>query len=504
MIAMTMGGAALAPHTLLASANWSSRIIQSTAAALNGVSQIAQVPFDVASRERLRTLTSLGFQSVQHLSQQGFAPLPTLDAARHGVRFADSNTPVDQFWQHLFSEEHVGWNALGLATTLQAAGVSLSHYGQEVGLRAFIKNYQRTLQEIDRLPVHSRESLDTLREDFATWALRYAKANRLNVNFNGMDQIGEDDPVVYAIAPHSSIFPDFLLSIADPKIGFVADDYNFRGNDTAKRLGFALLFDALGQPLADRDDDARSKLFVKEMIENAVKYQTRAAWFIHGTRVPEAMDILGRQQRAGFFSAIPDPKDPSKYIRVGGAVANAIGLAQRLDKPVKLVLVTMEGAEFVMPKRTKSFPFIQSNRSGQTVSYDVAQVYTVEPTAGRREVATLGRKLIADARVATAIDPYLQGLVGEWGQVFGNSHAAEQLAERGATRSGTMFYLTADRLRSVRLTNDNDGVLDSFREQATEELVAQLGDPNIDVEAQKELLVRVTKRVVANQYQVAS
>ncbi len=253
----------------------------------------------------------------------------------------------------------------------------------------------------------------------------------------------------------------------DPRVVYVADAYNFRDNMKSKRSGFALMGDGYGQGLVDRrySDieeeqqriDERNKGLLSEMVENGATYGIRYIWFPNGTRVPIAEDDEGRQTRSGFFSSVVDLDMPRLYVQSGGVALNAVRLAARLNRPVKLPVLTIRGAEFVMPNKSKGPPYIQEDGVGKTIVHRVVKVLEVpvpEDDSSRNKritaaglMASFGREIPKIAREDLEIDSYLADVAEGWGRKLGLSGTRERLLERGGKDEG--FFINTDRIRSI-------------------------------------------------------
>src|SRR5262249_55456630 len=142
-------------------------------------------------------------------SPAGQNPTPVKD----GLRFADRPPMTHEILVSLFGQEHVVYNLLGLIQTFRSVGRMMGHYAHQVGFEEYLKTYAETLNGKDRfrLPAEraelQRKLIDTAAREYGEWVMQYARANGWNVRFRGLDKIPEKGRVVYALAPHSAIYP---------------------------------------------------------------------------------------------------------------------------------------------------------------------------------------------------------------------------------------------------------------------------------------------------------
>jgi len=399
------------------------------------ISQAASLPVEVLESQIRRSLSDVTKPFEERVTGLAFAGHPSIS---------------QRILRRAVGREHLVYNLMGLQETVGSLSLALGHYALMVGATQFLQDYQNTLVGENRLPPNP-EFVEWGRLHVARWNRKYARANELNVRFEGVERIPQEGPVVYGLFPHTSIFPDFFLTFVDPRVMHVADVYNFRDNQAARRGGAALLFDRMGIPMVDRRNPERSKVLFNELVDASALYGIRNAWFPHGGRIPRAYEDDGRSARAGFYSNVPNPADPKTYIQTEGLAANAVALAKKTGQTVRVVVMTLRGAEFVMPKKTRSFPFIQPNLAGETITYRVVDVLDVPPPdAGRnslRQIVTLARGVPKIAKDDLGIDLYLRSVVDGWRSCLGQPNSGEIFAERSAREE--TYLILADRIRSI-------------------------------------------------------
>ncbi len=412
-------------------------------------------------RSHLARLTRLGVRAASARLLHGRSERPSLETAREeGLHFASRPSEKDEFLTALLGDESYVWNLLGLKATFGSMVRGLWQYGQVVGLRQFVSDYRHTFNSRERLPINPAY-LDKGRRVFGEWCIRYAAANNIDVQFEGLEKIPAEGPVVYAMGPHSSIFPDFLFAIADPRLGFVAAADNFRDNLAARIMGFSLLSDELGIPLVDRNDIEWNKVLYPLIIQTAMEFGIRPAWWWHGRRLPEAYNDEGHSDRVGYYSAVDPIKDgkfnPLQYRRLGGVIDNALELAIQSQQTVKLIVVTVDGAETVMPKRTSKFPFWQENRAGKTVRYKVVEVIDVEPPqrSKRALVRPLSNAIEEATKEDMGIDQFLAATVTRWGALRGYANSGERFLELARRDRKARLFMVADRIRSIHPASED-------------------------------------------------
>lgn len=373
-----------------------------------------------------------------------------------GIRYADRPPVLNDILFRGFGEEHVLYNLIGLAQTFRSMGNIMGHYAHEVGFETFIRTYRQTLSGGERLDISEelrgaqQHLLERVGLFYADWVMKYAAANGWNVRFRGLDKIPEAGKrAVYAIAPHSAIYPDFFFTYADHRMVPVADLFNFRDNPSSRAFGMALIVDLIRLPLIDRRDGRNALKCMKQICDAAIEYNYRPGWFINGGRVPPAYNDDGTLARPGYYSNVIDIKKPRTYVQATGAVANAVDIAMKSNDPVEVVILTISGAE-CMRKITRDFPFIQPNRIGGDIVYEVADSFTVTG-ADRPHRTALGEKVDRIARESLAIDLYLREVVQQWGIKRGDLEAGRLFDQRSANDNA--YSILADRIRSIRPSN---------------------------------------------------
>jgi len=386
------------------------------------------------------------------------APPPSsrsFPAVSDGIRFADDPNAFNNFLFHRFGDEHVLYNLIGLAQTFRAMGKAMGYYAHEVGFETYLRTYLETLNGRDRLPISDelrgaqRSVLEKVGLLYSEWVMRYAAANGWNVRFCGVEKIPAKGRVVYAIAPHSAIYPDFFFTFADHRMVPVADLFNFRDNPSSRKFGMALIVDLIRLPLIDRRNDRNALRCMKQIRDAAIEHNYRPGWFINGGRVPPAYNDDGTLARPGYYSNVIDIEKPRVYVQATGAVANAIDIAKATNEPVTVVVLTISGAE-CMRKISRDFPFIQPNRVGGDIVYEVADSLTVVGDDRKRR-GELGEKVDRIARENLAIDLYLREVVQQWGLKRGDIEAGRLFDQRASADAA--YRILADRIRSIRPSN---------------------------------------------------
>lgn len=380
---------------------------------------------------------------------RGKAPAPVDATNGKGPVALDFSNHGGSLLPFLLGHEHTLYNLFGLGETALSLGVILGDHAATVGLSQFLTNYRGTLDGEKRLPTDRSFFPGSIR-GYHRFVEKYTKVHRLKVRFEGVEAIpSREEPVVYAAFPHSSIFPDFFWPYVDSQALCAADVWNFRDDPIERILGFSLLTDLRGQPLVDRRDRERNDELFERMLDDNQQFGTRPIWFPNGTRVPYAFGDDGSQARAGFYSSIPNSNSLWTYVQAGPYL-NAIRLAARLNKPVKLGIVTTRGAEFVMPNLTRRGPFIQPNRIRREVVYQLVEVVNVSvPEKGKemKPLATLARDVPAIAGRDLGIDDYLRERTSQWGRSRGHTGTDEKFREWTAKEDTGLIL--ADRIRSI-------------------------------------------------------
>jgi hypothetical protein len=422
--------------------------------------------------------------------------LPPLDRPRRPLRYAGSATPARRIAELAFGKDSKFYSALGLASNAFAISIELAHYSAHVGPGEFLSRYLDYALSRGLLPVAENTFLDAARRHYLHGIDLYARALRLDCEFEGVEKIPKEGIVVELAANHASIFPDFLFAWADPYAMPVADADNFSFNLPARIFGAALCFDLIGLPLLSRKGAAGARGdkgtaamqdLNRRTFDLVVEHGIRPIFFGNGGRVPTAYEDGGDQAPAGFYANAPDPHRPDIYFQPGGAVATAARLATDSGSEVSLAVISMRGTERVMPKdRAKSFPFFGPCRTGQSVSYKVVDVIGVRP--GEKNLTAIARQAREILKRDLGIDPYLCGVVRKWAWHAGRPAASEAF-ERAAGRDERLFMI-ADRIRCIH---------PRFRERR--QLVKRLLDL-VDASGGgiPELLLDVTRIVKAFEY----
>ena len=233
----------------------------------------------------------------------------------------------------------------------------------------------------------------------------------MNVIFEGFEQIPTDAPVVYVMAPHSTIYPDFMASIADRYLMPVAAIENFRNNSVARRFGFAAIADRAGFPMLDRENPGDRGLLT--YILKATELGLHPGFFVQSGRGLPGTLNNGQAAPAGLYSRIIDLNRPEQYIQTTGALVTAGQAASKAtDKTAYIAVMTIEGADRVMPPVSHQAPFDQVTRAGQTVRFKVEKVIPYQIKLRRKtneEIEALLRE-----RVGT--DRMLRTQVEEWAE----------------------------------------------------------------------------------------
>lgn len=424
------------------------------------------------------------------LRQESPVDATKLPPPSEGFRFANQQPVLLQLLRATLGHEHVVYNLLGLYETFRSIGAAQGEYARLVGLRQYFEDYLTIVADgTSRLPADDR-FIDAIHDLYAEWVMRYARSNGLNVRFEGTEKIPAKGHVVYALAPHVAIYPDFFLTYADPMLVPVADAYNFRDNPGSKISGVSLVVDKTSLPLVDREnpnDEARAE----HLLTASLKHNMRPAWFINGGRVARSYRDDGSPDRPGLYANSPDAKKPERYVQTGGVFANALSLAKKSGQEVTILVATLRGTD-CMPKVARKFPFIQRNRSGGEIVYRVVEAITIKPTDSVKKILEIDRKITQIVRQDLEIDAYLAEVAGEWGRQRSREGTAGRFAARGQSNDG--YFIIADRIRSIPPTMSER----SRYIQALLELVHR--DPAPEKKEVSELLSQVTETFKKAQY----
>ena len=411
-------------------------------------------------------------------------------------RYADGVTP----------DTSVRYNLAGLEQTMEMLALCIWRHIRVEGWDETYKSLSATLRSKTHAPVSPKylQEFDVL---IRQWALRWARANKINVRFENVEaweKIPKGAPVVWTAFPHSSIYPDFLFWIEFPRVRFVADVKNFHDHPYARPLGWIL--DVIGIPFVDRDPKTgpeRNKLLYPILIENMKAYLLQALWFPHGGRQATAFRVDPQTKkiiidRPGFYSSINSPEYPERYYNPIGTAETVFQAAASFGQKVYVPVLIIEGAGQIMPKFAKNPPFIQPNTAGGTVTYRIADVLEVEPVENTfaKHHLLLGRKIIDAAKKGTGIDIYLrETVIREWADELGVPHLKEKFPADSSTKANELFYIIADRIRSIHPKLPGEK-----RKKAKEKFFAVLEDPNSQHEKLRELLHEISKIVKETEY----
>lgn len=414
------------------------------------------------------------------------------------LRYASHPPLPVKLAQGIFGSNHTIFGLAALGVTTETLFQALVHYAAIAGVDRLFEDYGKVRASLERLPPHPDCSRWT-QQHSALWIRRLAAVNALDVVYKRFEKIPAEGPVVYALFPHASIWPDFFLSWLDSRVFHAADAYNFRDNPFSSQVAFGLLGDLMGQPLVDRKDEARSRELFNRLVQGGADLDIRVAWFCNGTRVPLAFHDDGRQDRAGFFSSMPDKDHPGNYLQTGGATANAVQLARRTGQTVKLIVVTLHGTEFVMPNITPKPPFLQPHRSGRTIEFHVVESLDVRPPTndldGSRQIIALGRQMPELAMKDLGIREHLAGIVDRW--AGDRKGLGEILRERGS--KNPRWYVIADLIRSIHPeVQVGEGAIS--RSDAIAELIRLLSQETPSPDDVRLLLERVHQTVLRHKY----
>jgi len=418
-----------------------------------------------------------------------------------GLRFNDQ----PDFWTvvlqaHLGRESPV-FNLLGSGTMLIHIGRGLAEYAHGAGLRKFWEDYRATLQGSERLPIHPH-ILEVGRKVYAQWLEHYARIHQLNVTFEGLEKIPQEGHVVYVLFPHSSIYPDFFFAMADPRFIPVADAFNFRDNPQSRAFGISLATDLMGMPLVDRRHQENNEARMNALLDSMIRYGIRPAWFAQGGRVFTAYTDEGELDRAGFYAINPDKKNLKTYVQMGGAASNAVLLAEKTSLPVSVVVVTLRGPEFVMPRYTRHSPFIQPNRIGQNLVYRVVESIRVDPPKSPKEkgrsLIDLKKRVPEIARKDLEIDSYLENVLDRWGTQRGYFKMGERY--RQLAREREIFSKIVDMLRCIHPHYQEDGI--NVRASLKSDFIDLINTDSPDRQKSDHLLGEVCRVVPKAQFRV--
>jgi hypothetical protein len=362
-----------------------------------------------------------------------------------GFRFADRPPIALQLLRAALGQEHVAYNLWGLYETFRSVGVAQGEYARIVGLKKYFADYLAIVADgTARLPGEPR-FVEAVHALYSEWVMRYARSNGLNVRFEGTEKIPAKGHVVYALAPHVAIYPDFFFTYADPMLVPVADAYNFRDNPGSKISGVSLVVDKTSLPLVDREDPLNEER-TQHLFDTSLKHGLRPAWFINGGRVARMYRDDGSLARPSVRGNSPDAKKPDRYFQTGGVFSNALGLAKKSREPVTILVATLRGTE-CMPKVARKFPFIQRNRSGGEVVYRVVDAIVINPTESIKKSVEIDRRITQLVRQDLDDDAYLEEYVSEWGRKRGREDAVTRFHQRAAANDG--FYTIVARTACI-------------------------------------------------------
>lgn len=416
------------------------------AAGLNDATHLALKVLQTRDAGAIAGASWVAFNGLRGVLRQG-SPVDAekLPPPAEGFRFANQQPVALQLLRATLGHEHVAYNLWGLYETFRSIGIAQGEYARIVGLRRYFEDYLTIVADgTSRLPGDDR-FVEVVRALYAEWVMRYARSNGLNVRFEGTEKIPAKGHVVYALAPHVAIYPDFFLTYADHRLVPVADAYNFRDNPGSKISGVSLVVDKTSLPLVDREDPL-NEARTQHLFDASLKHGLRPAWFINGGRVARMYRDDGSSSRPSVRGNSPDAKKPERYFQTGGVFANALGLAKKSGEPVTILVATLRGTE-CMPKVARKFPFIQRNRSGGELVYRVVEAIVINPTDSTKKVLEIDRKISQIARQDLEDDAYLTEFVLEWGRKRGREEAAQRFTQRAATHDA--LYTAVARIACI-------------------------------------------------------
>ncbi len=355
--------------------------------------------------------------------------------------FATNPLLLQQAVQGVFGHEHVAYNLMGLGLTLGEIYTILGGYTQEKGAQRlfadydFFRNFQSEIKtDINGKSVTTYPRLEpdegviaSVRRHTMRWVQLYSAAHGMDVRFEGTENIpAEGENVVYVLATHSSIYPDFFLPLVDPYVMHAADELNFRQSARLRRVGVSILVDRMGHPVVDRSGNKeRNDRFFADLVRMGAVHKTRTAWYIHGTRAYIDYYDNGLVGSANYWSPFRPASagvDLWKYQYSVGAIGNAIALASQTKRPTHLCVVTMEGAESVMPNLSSKTPFVQRNKTGGGVVYRIHPATMVDAahddTARKKSLVSLGRSFPSHVSALSGSEPILRKQLQAWNEEF--------------------------------------------------------------------------------------
>jgi len=415
--------------------------------------------------------------------------LDRLPPASEGFRFADQQPVVLQLLRATLGHDHVAYNLWGLYETFRSIGIAQGEYARIVGIRQYFEDYLAIVADgTARTPADDR-FIEAIHGLYSEWVMRYARSNGMNVRFEGTEKIPAKGHVVYALAPHVAIYPDFFLTYADPMLVPVADAFNFRDNPDSKIAGVSLVVDKLSLPLVDRQnptDEARSN----HLMDASIKHGLRPAWFINGGRVARMYRNDGTLVRPSIRANSPDEKKAERFFQTGGVFANALGVAKKSGQPVTILVATLRGTD-CMPKIARKFPFIQKNRSGGEVLYRVVEAITIEPTTSMKKILEIDRKITQIVRKDLEDDAYLTSFFADWAHERSRTDLIEEFEPKAVSQDA--LYTIVARIACVPPSM-------AERQQFIDRLFALVASEAIDKNEVNTLLNEVTEVFKKAQY----
>lgn len=407
-------------------------------------------------------------------------------------RYADGITP----------DTSIRYNLAGLEQTMEMLSLCIWRHIRVEGWNETYKSLSATLKSKAHAPVSPKylQEFDVL---IRQWALRWARANKINVRFENveaLEKIPKGAPVVWTAFPHSSIYPDFLFWIEFPRVRFVADVKNFHDHPYARLLGWIL--DVVGNPFVDRDPKTgpeRNKLLYPILTGNMMNYGTEPLFFMQGTRASRRFDDDGSLLPPTIYSAIASMEYPDRYYNPLGTAETVFQATAAFGRPAYVPVIIIEGGGEIMPKIAKYPPFIQPDRAGGTVTYRIADILEVPPLQRpptQKDRVKLGIQVFEAARKKMgpkANDEALKQDFSKWAEEERKPHLIAEFARR-AERNQDYYGLVA------RIESIHPKLPGRERQKAKQHLFTLLENPASTPEAFKALHQEVVKIVKETEY----
>ncbi len=287
-------------------------------------------------------------------------------------------------------------------------------------------------------------------------AQQWSRSYGMEVLFKGFDdpKLSDGTPLIW-VQNHTSIWPDFLLTLQRPKIRFAARANNYRDNWKVRITGLAKTLSRIGSPFID--GEGATKLI--EEMGRLTELGVELLIFPQGTRAPRAYNDDGTIDAPGLYSTWKQNKGKIEYEKFlsSGAALTALQLADKIGNTVSMPVVACRGTHRVMPKISGSQPFIQPARTGQTVTYELVDVISVKSEVGctARRMTERIEEIMAQMTRSFArgmeINNLLADRVFSWAMALSLTSAGSDLKTTFILKAkdDPRLLMIADRIRSM-------------------------------------------------------